>query len=54
VDIYSLKNGSYKGSFYIPAYNGKKTHQFQVVDQKLVALYGKRVVLYDLGFIKDL
>ncbi len=36
VDIYSLKNGSYKGSFYLPAYKGKKTHQFQVIDQKLV------------------
>ena len=54
VDVYSLKNGSYKGSFYIPAYKGKKTHQFQVVDLKLVALYGKTVVLYDLNFIADL
>jgi hypothetical protein len=54
VDIYSLKNGSYKGSFYIPTYKGKKTHQFQVIDQKLYALYGKTVVLYDLGFIAGL
>ncbi|MCS3800744.1 hypothetical protein [Niastella sp. OAS944] len=54
IDIYSLKNGDYKGSFYIPAYKGKKAHQFQVIDQKLYALYGKTVVLYDLGFIGDL
>ncbi|OQP62165.1 hypothetical protein A4R26_17955 [Niastella populi] len=54
IDVYSLKNGSYKGSFYIPAYEEKKAHQFQVVNQKLYALYGKTVVLYDLGFIADL
>jgi hypothetical protein len=54
VDVYSLKDGGYKGSFYLPAYKGKKAHQFQVIDQKLYALYGKTVVLYDLEFIADL
>lgn len=54
VDVYSLTTGSYKGSFYIPSYKGKKTHQFQVIDRKLYALYGKTVVLYDLELIADL
>jgi hypothetical protein len=54
IDIYNLKNGAYKGSFYIPAYKGKKAHQFQVINHQLYALYGKTVVLYDLEFIADL
>lgn len=55
IDVYNLKNGDYKGSFYIPAYEGKKAHQFQVIDQKLYALFSKTIVLYDLEFIaKDL
>jgi hypothetical protein len=54
IDIYDLKNGDYKGSFYIPAYEGKKAHQFQVINHQLYALYGKTVVLYDLEFIAGL
>jgi hypothetical protein len=54
IDIYDLKNGDYKGSFYIPAYEGKKAHQFQVISHQLYALYGKTVVLYDLKFIPGL
>jgi hypothetical protein len=54
VDIYSLKTGAYKGSFYIPAYKGQKTLHFKVIDNKLYALYGKTIVLYDLSFIEDL
>jgi hypothetical protein len=54
VDIYSLTTGGYKGSFYIPAYEGKKAQQFQVSDKKLYAFYGKTVVLYDLDLIEDL
>lgn len=54
IDIYDLKNGDYKGSFYIPAYEGKKAHQFQVISHQLYALYGKTVVLYDLEFIPGL
>ena len=54
IDVYSLKNGGYKGSFYLPAYEGKKAHQFQVINHQLYALYGRTVVLYDLEFIADL
>jgi hypothetical protein len=54
IDIYSLTNGAYKGSFYIPAYNEKAIHQFHVIDKKLYAIYGKTVVRYDLNLIEDL
>jgi hypothetical protein len=54
IDVYSLKNGDYKGSFYIPAHEGKKAHQFQVINHQLYALYGRTVVLYDLEFIPGL
>jgi hypothetical protein len=54
IDVYNLTGGAYKGSFYIPAYEGKKAHQFQVINHQLYALYGSTVVLYDLEFIADL
>jgi hypothetical protein len=54
IDIYSLKNGNYKGSFYIPAYKGEKAHQFQVIGHQLYALHGKTVLLYDMKTIADL
>ena len=54
IDVYSLTNGAYKGSFYIPAYNGKPLHQFHVIDKRMFAIYGKTVVQYDLNFIEDL
>lgn len=54
IDIYSLKNGDYKGSFYISAYKGEKAHQFQVIGHQLYALHGKTVLLYDMKTIADL
>ncbi|HUP12942.1 MAG TPA: hypothetical protein VM187_12035 [Niastella sp.] len=54
VDIYNLRTGAYAGSFYIPAYKGQKALHFKVIDNKLYALYGKTIVLYDLGFIEGL
>ena len=54
IDIYNLINGAYKGSFYIPPFKGKKSHQFQVIDKTLYATYGKTVIMYDLDFIQDL
>jgi hypothetical protein len=54
VDVYNLLNGNYMASFYIPYLNGKKPSQFQVIDKKLYAIYGKTVVLHDLTLIKGL
>ncbi|WP_207515347.1 hypothetical protein [Longitalea luteola] len=53
IDMYDLKKGSYKGSFYIPAHEGKKLHQFHVIGKNLYAVYGKNVVMYDLSIIPD-
>jgi len=54
IDVYNLINGSYKGSFYVPPYKGKKPHQFHVIDKTLYTIYGNTVILYDLGFIQGL
>lgn len=48
IDAYSLTNGNYIASFYIPRYKGNKLYQFSVIDNKLYAVYGKTVVVYDL------
>ena len=50
VDVYNLLNGNYMASFYIPYLNGKKPSQFQVIDKTLYAVYGKKVILYNLTF----
>jgi hypothetical protein len=50
IDVYSLHNGKYKFSFYIPDHNGTKITNFRVFDKKLVALYNHYVGLFDLNF----
>ena len=54
IDAYSVTNGNYIASFYIPPYKGNKPHQFHVIDKTLYAIYGKSVVLYKLDAIADL
>jgi len=54
LDVYNLSNGNYYTSFYIPSHKGKRLSQFQVIEKKLYAVYGKTVVSYDLGLIADL
>jgi len=49
IDAYSVTNGNYIASFYIPPYKGNKPFQFTVIDKKLYAIYGKTVVVYNLG-----
>lgn len=51
IDAYSLTNGNYIASFYIPPYKRNKPYQFTVIDKKLYAMYGKTVVVYDLPVI---
>jgi hypothetical protein len=48
IDAYSVANGNYIASFYIPPYKGNKPHQFHVIGKKLYAIYGKTVIEYDL------
>lgn len=49
VDVYSLKDQSYQFSFYIPAFRNKKTREFKVYDDKLVAIYSNYLVTYELN-----
>jgi hypothetical protein len=51
IDAYSVTNGNYIASFYIPPYKGNKPYMFNVIDKKLYATYGKTVVVYDLPAI---
>jgi hypothetical protein len=51
IDAYSVTNGNYIASFYIPPYKGNKPYQFHVFGKKLYAIYGKTVVEYDLPAI---
>ena len=39
IDIYNLRNGQYKFSFYLPEYKNKKVSDFIVHDGVLIALY---------------
>ena len=48
IDAYSVTNGNYVASFYIPPYKGHKPNQFNVINKKLYAIYGNTVVVYDL------
>lgn len=48
VDIYDIKSGKYKGTFYVPEYNGEKMRRFDIVNKNLIAIYRSNVVLYHL------
>ena len=46
IDVYDLRNGSYKGSFYIPSFNDKLS-TFKILNDNLfVALYHKHIATY--------
>jgi hypothetical protein len=51
IDAYSVTNGNYIASFYIPPYKGNKLYMFSIINKKLYAIYGKAVVVYDLPAI---
>lgn len=46
IDVYELKDGSYKGSFYIPSYKKEKIQRFIVFQNSIIALYSKYVCIY--------
>jgi hypothetical protein len=48
VDMYDLKKGVYTGSFYIPHVNGEKVLQFEISNNRLVAVYKDKIVLYGM------
>jgi hypothetical protein len=48
IDVYSLKDRSYKFSFYIPDYRGKKLRGFRVFGKRLFVLFDHYVLSYPL------
>jgi len=50
IDVYSLVDGSYLFSFYLPDYRNKKMRDFRVFGNTLVALYDHYVYTYTLKF----
>ncbi|MBE7172852.1 MAG: hypothetical protein INR73_19910 [Williamsia sp.] len=49
IDVYSLRNGSYLSSFYIPSLNSKRFNRFQVFGHTLFAIYSNVVATYKLN-----
>jgi hypothetical protein len=49
IDVYSLKNGTYSFSFYLPGYKGHKASNFRVFHHSLIALYNKYLVKFKLN-----
>jgi hypothetical protein len=48
VDAYSLSDGAYKFSFYLPEINHFKVNNFQVYDSTLVAIYDHYLVKFGI------
>ncbi|UGU15320.1 hypothetical protein LS482_16740 [Sinomicrobium kalidii] len=48
IDMYDLKNSSYKFSFYIPAYKENKMSEFIIEDNIIIARHGQYLVSYRL------
>jgi hypothetical protein len=50
IDVYSLTNGKYEFSFYLPDYRDKKMRSFRIFDHMLVALYDRYLYSFRLNF----
>lgn len=50
VDVYSIKDGKYHCSFYLPDRESEKVRAFRVFDNTLVALYDHYLYTYKLDF----
>jgi hypothetical protein len=50
IDVYNIKDGKYKFSFYLPDAVGKKASDFKVYGNKLVAIYDHYISVYGLNF----
>lgn len=53
IDTYSLKDGSYIGSFYIPYYKGERLLRFQVFKKGIIAIYKSYVVTYEFDYANN-
>ncbi len=46
VDVYSIIDGKYLYSFYIPKYKNKNLNEFQIREKRLIAIFGSSLVDY--------
>ncbi|HRJ29745.1 MAG TPA: hypothetical protein PLV21_04005 [Cyclobacteriaceae bacterium] len=53
LDVYSLRDGHYSGSFYIPRINGEKLRDFKVYENLLVTIHGRILTTFDLHNINS-
>lgn len=51
IDVYNLADGSYRFTFYVPAYKGHKLREFKVFNSSLVAIQGRHLVTYNMPVI---
>jgi hypothetical protein len=54
IDVYDMNTQTYRHSFYLPAYKGKKASEFYVTDNYLYALYGTHLLRYHVGIHNDI
>jgi len=50
IDVYYVKNGKYRFSFYLPQLARKKANDFKVYGNSLVAIYDHYITVYKLNF----
>ncbi len=50
IDVYDIRGGSYKFSFYLPDLNGKKISSFRVFKKTLFAIYDHFIYAYHINF----
>lgn len=50
IDVYDLRDGTYRYSFYLANLGGEKLRDFGVVDRTFIALHGQLVSTYNLNY----
>jgi hypothetical protein len=50
IDVYSVQNGAYQFSFYLPDHNKKRITDFRVFNNTLVAIYENYIYTFHLNF----
>ncbi|SIO53592.1 hypothetical protein [Chitinophaga niabensis] len=48
IDVYSLENGEYINSFYMPKFKGAKAEQYRIVNNRIIAIYEHTLCMYSL------
>ncbi|HTR28671.1 MAG TPA: hypothetical protein VMH27_05345 [Puia sp.] len=50
IDVYWLRDGHYRFSFYLPDFSGNKIRSFRVIGHRLLAIYDRYLYSYHLEF----